>query len=169
MRIARWVVKYGVIGYVLFGLVKARLDRDDQTSNAWYNNYWSVTSFSRDGQDIPAIITDATRWKRVRFDARTTPPIVRWRFMDDSIGVLYAVAIDETAQTMTLKPSDLEKPKQPAPEVVFHYARTDADHLTHDGKVGDNLLSVKLQRFDPKGMLLTTRGFHWISEAPFNR
>jgi hypothetical protein len=158
------------VGYVAVMNVKPIFERVNPGPRNWYDDYWNVTSFNRNGQDVPAIITDNTRWQRIKFQSiRGGQHLVRWRFMDDSYGDLYSVVIDEKAQTMTLNNSELEKPKHPTGELVLHYTRPDADHLKVEGKIGSDQLIVELQRFAPGSMLLMTRGFHWISEAPFNR
>src|SRR5437763_848882 len=49
------------------------------------------------------------------------------------------------------------------------FAHPDADHLEPDGTVAGAKLSVRFQRLGPRDYLLTSRSFHWVSEAPFNR
>jgi len=51
----------------------------------------------------------------------------------------------------------------------FDYSWTDADHLVLKGKLGNETFVAHLQKIDEKKFLLTSRGFHWISEYPFNR
>jgi len=170
LRVARWIIKYGLIGFMAYHDLEANLRwlglRD---ASSWYSGYWNVTTFVRDGQDVPALITDATRWRRIRFQGARDPIYARWRFMDDSYGDLYTVAIDEQQQVMTLTPMELDKTKPPTGPVTLHYTRTDPDHLTLAGKVGAAALSVRIERFDARNMLLVSRGFHWINETPFNR
>jgi len=45
----------------------------------------------------------------------------------------------------------------------------DSTHLTIDGTLDKKPVAAVLRRVEPKTFLLTTRGFHWISEDPFNR
>jgi hypothetical protein len=47
--------------------------------------------------------------------------------------------------------------------------RRDENHLEVEGRVGAENIAVELERVDTSNMLLMTRGFHWINEAPFNR
>ena len=49
------------------------------------------------------------------------------------------------------------------------YSWTDADHLLLTGKLGNDAITVHLHRFETSKFLLTSRGFHWINEYPFNR
>ena len=176
MRVARRVLKYGVIAMAMFvtfeGAVTRYLEDDDPP--AWYDGFWLVTSFIRDGREVPAI-PGATRWQRVRFQRRGANLWFRWRFMNDSMsyGDLYDVAVDETARTFTLTfdptRNDTKQAKPGLETIVLTYVRIDEDHLKIEGKVGGDNLSVMLGRMDAGKSLLMTRGFHWISDAPFNR
>jgi hypothetical protein len=90
--------------------------------------------------------------------------------MDESLGDLYKVALDEHAKTFQLTGSPLNgKVDHPVPDVSLKYTRIDADHLQLDSAVGTALLSVQLERWTPGQTLLTSRGFHWINEVAFNR
>lgn len=51
----------------------------------------------------------------------------------------------------------------------FDYSWQDAGHLVLTGKMGNETLVARLKKIDEKKFLLTNRGFHWISEYPFNR
>jgi hypothetical protein len=171
MRIAGLVAKYGVIVLVVGTITwHAREEAPGHEKTTWFTGYWDVTTFERNGHDVPAVITDATRWRRIKFEVDDDDKIlVRWHEMDDSYGDLYDVALDERAHTMTLTPDPREPPEHPTGPIVFAYTRADAEHLGLAGKVGADALAVRFQRFEPQQMLLVTRGFHWISEAPFNR
>jgi uncharacterized membrane protein YphA (DoxX/SURF4 family) len=173
-RRVRWaarILKYGVIGFILLQDLqsalwwRARQDHD----TAWYSGLWIVTRFARDGQDVPAYVTDATRWQRVRFRGTEDGVYARWRFMDDSYGARYAVVIDEQRHMMTFNPSDQDASKPPTGPLTLRYLQTDPDHLALEGRLGTTTLSVQLERLDAGKMLLVSRGFHWINEEPFSR
>lgn len=53
--------------------------------------------------------------------------------------------------------------------IKLNYAQPDAQHLVLTGRLGGGSLEVRLHRTAQKQFLLTSRGFHWISEQPFNR
>ena len=48
------------------------------------------------------------------------------------------------------------------------YAIPDPQHLVLSGSLGGNHIAVRAHRSDTT-FLLTSRGFHWISEDPYNR
>jgi hypothetical protein len=49
------------------------------------------------------------------------------------------------------------------------YRLPDPGHLELRGTFDGKTVSIRAHRYDTKGLLLTTRGFHWISEDPYNR
>jgi len=173
IRIARRVAKYGVIAYVLaINIEGAAFGQLELGPRPWYDGYWNATAFRRDGQDVPPLITDVTRWRRLRFQVAGDERYLRWRFMDDSLGDLYTFTIDETAHTVALAPAPEDvfgKPRRPTGPLVLRFSRPDADHLSLEGVVGGEQLSVQLERFATDKMLLVSRGFHWINPEPFNR
>ncbi|HEX6773905.1 MAG TPA: hypothetical protein VF126_17850 [Acidobacteriaceae bacterium] len=51
---------------------------------------------------------------------------------------------------------------------AFAWQRPDAQHLIFIGTLGNRPTVIRLSRFDEQRFLLTHRGFHWISEYPYN-
>lgn len=171
LRVGRLVLKYAAIAVVLFTTISWVHSTWSQTPEreAWYGGYWNVATLVRDGREVPPLITDVTRWKLIRFQVSGDEVYVRWRFMDDSLGDLYTAVVDEQAGTMSLTPDERLPAKHPTGPVVLAYVRVDGDHVKLEGKVGAQVLSVQLQRFDIGNMLLVSRGFHWINEESFSR
>ena len=50
----------------------------------------------------------------------------------------------------------------------FTYSQPDAQHLVLRGDLGNGPVVAEFHRFDPSKFPLTSRGFHWINEYPFN-
>jgi hypothetical protein len=48
------------------------------------------------------------------------------------------------------------------------YQLPDKDHLILTGTIDRAQVELRFHRFNPSQFLLTTRGFHWISEDPYN-
>jgi uncharacterized membrane protein YphA (DoxX/SURF4 family) len=169
-RFAGLALKYALIGVMVFYDVWTDLDRwVARSAKTWYSDSWNVTKFTRDGQEIPALISDATRWKRIRFEIGRDRSYARWRFMDGTYGDLYVAVVDEKLQMMTFTASDLDERKSSPSPVNLRYVRTDPDHLTLEGKIGVSALSVQVERLNADKMPLMSRGFHWINERPFFR
>jgi uncharacterized membrane protein YphA (DoxX/SURF4 family) len=172
MRNTRGILKYGIIAYILFSAVKPGVERLTRDPAPWYNGSWDITAFNRDGNDVPATAANPTRWKRLEVRPYAQKNYVRWHSIDGSYSDLYALSIDEKAQTMTLAPDsriEATKPGRLTGPATITYTRLDADHLLLAGKVGSDTLSMQLQRVVARDALLMSRGFHWISEEPFNR
>jgi uncharacterized membrane protein YphA (DoxX/SURF4 family) len=52
---------------------------------------------------------------------------------------------------------------------MLHWSRADASHLALNGELDGSPFSITLHQIDKNKYLLMNRGFHWISEMPFNR
>ncbi|HEX3757316.1 MAG TPA: hypothetical protein VHW23_01360 [Kofleriaceae bacterium] len=170
LRIAGAVIKYALIGVMVFQDVQTNIHwLRALDARTWYSDYWNVTKFVQDGQEVPALVTDTTRWQRIRFQIGIDHAYARWRYTNGSYGDLYTVVIDEVRQLMTFTRTDPDKLEPASGSLTLRYVRTDPDHLTLDGKVGAATLSVQVERLVVDQMLLVRRGFHWINEAPFNR
>ena len=121
---------------------------------------WNVDELVLDGAVRPPLVTDESRWRRVVFDHVDYFTIQN---MDDSRRS-YAMKMDAGKKTMTLSQSD--KPKWKS---AFTYQRPDPEHLLLAGTFDGHPVRATLHRTDPTKRLLTSRGFHWINEYPFNR
>lgn len=60
-------------------------------------------------------------------------------------------------------------PRQTGSALKLNYAQPDPQHLVLTGSSGGESLEMHLHRTDKGNFLLTSRGFHWINEYPFNR
>jgi hypothetical protein len=120
---------------------------------------WRVDGFQIDGREIP-VGADLTRWRRLIFDIRTTVSVQQ---MDDSSRRLRA-QIDEKKGTLTIS-----RRNEPAWDGRLAYTRPDPNTLTIDGVVGGHQLHALCHSEPIPKFLLTTRGFHWVNEYPFNR
>ena len=117
---------------------------------------YEVESFTRNGQEAPPLVTDGRRWRR--FIAEF-PTFVSVQTMNDAI-TGYAAQYDAARSTLVLNRGSMGS---------LTYARPDPDHLTLDGVLAGERVSVRLRRIDASRFLLLSRGFHWINEVPFNR
>ena len=120
---------------------------------------YDVESFRRNGREVPPLLTDPGRWKRV---VLTFPQSFAVRMMDDSPRG-FASEYDAANSRLTLTtPAGGQKN-------LFRYSRPDPDHVVLEGTLQGDQLVVGLRKVDPRKFLLVNRGFHWINERPFNR
>jgi hypothetical protein len=121
---------------------------------------WEVETFMRNGHEVPPLVTDATRWRRLIADF---PGSIAVKTMDDKLRS-YGAEYSKTGNTLTLfEGADRSKGYKLA------CTRSDPDHLALDGTIGSDALSLRLRRIDVSKFLLLSRGFHWINEMPLNR
>jgi hypothetical protein len=160
-RIAAGIAKTLFLGYIFIGsAMEIRQGVPQYGSGAPKSplyGIWDVEEFVRDGQTLPPLLTDQTRWKRF---VTQRPNGVSLRGMDDSTKG-YEVRFDVPKSAIIGT-----DPKAP---LTLTWSRPDADHLTLTGTVDGHQVSARMKRMDESKSNLLGRGFHWVSERPFNR
>jgi len=160
-RIAEGIVKTLFIGYMVvvsaIGTIQGYSQYGPAAPKSPLYGIWDVEEFTRDGQTLPPLLTDTVRWRRF---VTQSPTGIGIRGMNDSTHA-YMVRFD-TAKS-TILSDDAKTP------LALTWSRPDADHLTLTGTVDGHQLAVRLKRMDVSHTNLLGRGFHWISEMPFNR
>ncbi|MGI8741648.1 MAG: hypothetical protein ACR2NN_03565 [Bryobacteraceae bacterium] len=161
LRMAMTVAKILVIGLVLvlhiqYGIMGYRARYITPVNPPLYGVY-EVESFTRNGQEAPPLMTDASRWSRVVVQNGLTAKMMDGSFK--TYGTEYNAPVNHVA---------LFAPKDKNKKYAFAYSKPDADHVILQGKLLNDSLVIKLRRVDTK-FLLVNRGFHWINERPFQR
>jgi uncharacterized membrane protein YphA (DoxX/SURF4 family) len=164
LRVATMVFPVLFVGYHLFGQIKGDWD----AYKARYINpqrpplygLYEVESFVRNGRELPPLVTDATRWRKLVVQSQTALNI---KMMDDSI-TNFGTEYDAAKNTVSLTVGSDKSKKYP-----LAWSRPDADHLLLEGALAKDALSVRLRKIDTSTFRLLSRGYHWINELPFNR
>jgi hypothetical protein len=155
-RIAALALKTAFFGYLLYNHIHGGWNSYQSTRNApkppLYGLY-EVESFTRNGVEMPPLLTDAQRWRKI---AIQFPRAVSVKMMDDSLRG-YTAEYDATKNSVKLT--------GPADAGLYTYAKPDDNHVLLTG----DALKITLRRIDASKFLLVDRGFHWINERPFNR
>lgn len=154
VRMTAIAVKTVFIGYVLFLQVRGGI----QGYRNFYTNapksplygIWNVESFTRAGQPV----ADGSRWSKIAIER---PQFLTVRPIDGPPQT-FPTKYDEASRRITLSNGG-----------YLNYTRPDEASLRFDGAIGHDTITVELRRIDPSKFLLTSRGFHWINERPFNR
>jgi hypothetical protein len=141
----------GVVGWKKYGGGSQR--------SALYG-IWDVQELSIDGQIRSPLVTDYGRWRRVVFDFPTAIALQR---MDDSFA-WYGASINAKAGTIALTQGGDKNWKG-----NLTFRRPAFDQLILDGNMGRQTVHMRMQLVDRSKFMLVSRGFHWISEAPFSR
>lgn len=121
---------------------------------------WDVQLMTVDGQPRPPLVTDTTSLRRAIFQR---PTAVTFQHPDDTFQG-YGAVIDTVAKSLTLTAGDSTKPKS-----LLTYQRPTKDRLLVDGTMDGHTVHIEFSYRDPDSFLQRSRGFHFISEVPFNR
>lgn len=125
--------------------------------------YYDVEQFERDGEPVPPLATDATRWKSAAFvryprPGSRSPDYASVTMMNDRVvrgecryspqsGVISVVSLGAALKTKVI----------------------DDDRIELKGLIARQPVTIQLRRIRREDFLLVNRGFHWISEYPYNR
>ncbi len=150
-----------VIAFVGMSLSQAQQGRKaygDLAPRSPLRGIWNVDQLSIDGVVQPPLLTNATRWRRLVFDSTRGMSIQLVSDQRNRYG------IELTPKSFVLTKRD--DPKFRAP---FDYTRPDPRTLILSGTMDGKKVHATMHLDASKEFLLTTRGFHWINEVPFNR
>src|SRR5262249_15466857 len=121
---------------------------------------WDVDELAIDGQVRPLMVTDDSLWRRVVFDYTNLFSILTM----DNTRHRYGLALDAGKKTLAITKRD-----DPAWKSTLTYQQPAPGRLTLEGTFDGRKVRASLHRIEPPKFLLNTRGFHWVSEYPFNR
>jgi uncharacterized membrane protein YphA (DoxX/SURF4 family) len=189
MRIVGWAVKALFIGYVLFTSTKQfigvgrkraayerRLDGKINSQFPFFGIY-EVEAFTKNGQVVPPLTTDANRWDKLIFYGGSSMKVRTMTDSDVYAGKFYSAHVDTAKNTITLSPEKEEEAKDKSVTVssdqddkyIFTYTKPDASHLVLQGTLKNDSFVIKTKRIDTDMPLVARRGFHWITDHPLNR
>ena len=151
------------VGYVTFTSLQfsytSAKDWNDVAKSPLYG-LWDVEELVVDGQVRPPLVTDSDRWRRVMFTGGNRMSFQLMSGTRDR----YNVAIDPKKRTL-----DFTKRDDPVWKSTLAYARPQPEVLVLQGAFDGHKVRARLRKGEIPEFLLTTRGFHWINERPFNR
>lgn len=161
LNIAVAALQVTFAGYVAISclLVFHQQYKDRVVTRPPFYGIWAVDEFSVDGAARPPLMTDQLRWQRVVFAIPTLFSVQR---MDGTIQH-YRFTIDNDKKIFLLTRS-----ADPNWKTALTFNTLPGDTMILDGTLDGHELHIKTHLDDPK-FLLTTRGFHWITERSFNR
>nr|AYM53981.1 membrane protein [Pyxidicoccus sp.] len=122
---------------------------------------YEVESFTRDGQVLPPLVGDTTRWRHVGVNRYSRASV---RLMDGTVK-RFSVKLDAGQGTVTFSEGTGEQAKTS----VLTSSKPDAEHWVLQGPFQDGTVEIRLKKVDESSHLLISRGFNWIQEVPFNR
>ncbi|MEC3914901.1 DoxX family protein [Nocardia sp. CDC160] len=118
---------------------------------------WTVTEFTRDGQPVPPLLTDDTRWRRLVFDQ---PKLAVVQRMDDEL-MPFGAQIDTGAHRVVL-----HSPKTDTDVATLSYQQPASNRLVLDGQLDGHPVTITLDQVDLNDLALRKgRGLHLIQES----
>ncbi len=131
---------------------------------------YQVEKFEKNGELMPPVLTDASRWKSISFQrlpygpggVRKQTDYMMVRMMNGMMGGGF-VTIDEEIQKVELPA------QQPSVPKVISIKSIDEKTIEISGNVGEDEFKIRCRRVTREDFLLVNRGFHWINETPYNR
>ncbi|NNH72897.1 DoxX family protein [Nocardia uniformis] len=118
---------------------------------------WTVDEFTRDGQPVPPLTTDETRWRRVVFE---DPNAIYIQRMDDSLEPM-PVIVDGSERTVTLLTGEAAEPSG-----NFTFERPAPDRLLLTGVLDGQPVMMSLSLMDADGFPLRQGGFRLVQDYP---
>jgi hypothetical protein len=159
------VVKALMVIWVLWLIPTQRIwrfvDAPPRVKPTYYGIY-EVEVFSRNGVELPPLTTDAYRWRRVAFDYQNRMSVL---LMNDA-RMMYRFRTSAGGAQIIIEPAFNARAGS---RETLAVSLTENGRVRLEGRFFGSELSMQLRLVDERKMLLRDRGFHWISEAPFNR
>ncbi len=121
---------------------------------------WSVEEYAVDGKVVPSLATNPTQWQRVFFE---NPTLFRVQTINGQTQK-FPLKLDEAKKTLTLTRFEDQGWK-----ADLSFEKPQSNLMVLSGQIDGHRIVARLQHVDTPKVLLTTRGFHWINEHPFNR
>ncbi|MBN4066062.1 hypothetical protein JYT51_01865 [Candidatus Amoebophilus asiaticus] len=164
MGISRIVLKVLFIGFFSFTMISEEIEAgekwgDNRPKPPLYGMY-EVETFIYDGDTLPPLLTDNTRWKKMTIEWEEH--VVIYLMNDSTKG--YAFKPDTVEKTITMYSY-----ADTTSKYLFKYLQPTNDHLTFSGVLKEDSLTIHMKKIDINKFLLVNRGFHWINESPYNR
>lgn len=128
---------------------------------------WEVTEFRSDGQPVPPLLTDGTRWQRlvIEFEGALT-----YQRMNGAL-VTVPAQVDTASRTMTILDPPVSGTVGPprTPSAVFAYSQPTVDSLRLEGQLDSRATLIELRSVDLENFPLNGPRFHWVQDYPSSR
>jgi len=121
---------------------------------------YNVEDMRLKDKTLPPLTTDSIRWKQMVI---SYTGYARVKKMNDST-VNFTTVFDQKKKELVLKSTAKDSSKY-----VLNYRAIGKDKLVFSGLSDKDPISVSFKRKDLKDFRLINRGFHWVSEYPYNR
>jgi hypothetical protein len=163
MRVTHLVLKCLVVATIILSCANDNFQNEriygDKAPRSTFYGVYTVDSFVKNRIPVQPLITDTMCWRYFVIDKDDLATV---RTVNDKV-IPVRFQIDTADGLISVK-------NKTATEIsVMHYLRPDKDHLILTGNFFKDTIHVTLKKKNLNEFLLISRGFHWISEQPYNR
>ena len=127
--------------------------------------FYQVEKFERDGELIPPLLSDQSRWNNMIIDGRGGITTARVKTMTRDT-LYYEIKPDAETKKITIAAGYGENK---GPEFVLDYEQPSAKAFVLRGELQGHTVVITMTKKSEEDFMLTSRGFHWVSEYPHNR
>ncbi len=153
------LIAWVMIGNTTDGMKNVKKWGDKRPKPDMYGLY-EVDTFVQNGDTIPSLTTDSTRWQYLALDRANmvmlksmTRQLSYLQMETDSLeNIFHWNRFGDTTNVYDMR-----------------FSRNDSILLSLEGIYQGDTLSMTFKHIDPEEFLLVNRGFHWVNEFPFNR
>ena len=159
LRMAKSAAKAIIILYmVAMSIILSRnLEKLMMHPKAPLYGIYEVEEFNRNGQTVPPLATDSTRWKTAVFEDSSK---VLLKLMDDDLRY-HRAQYDPASMKVTIFTGHNDQTKN-----VLTYSQPDRDHVVLQGQSENDALLIRLKRIDESKLPLLSDKFKWINGTP---
>ncbi|SLG96174.1 Uncharacterised protein [Mycobacteroides abscessus subsp. abscessus] len=155
------------VALVLGGLHAWRSGGPDRPKPPLYG-IWSVSQYTRDGQVVPPLTTDTTRWKTVVFDY---PGTISFQRMNDTLATVPA-DVDAASHRIRLLPGApksrpmVRSEQGQYPLGTLDFQQTTSETVLLTGELDGHQVTMTLDRIDPDSFPQRSTPFRWVQNRP---
>lgn len=129
---------------------------------------WTVSQYTRDGQPVPPLTTDTTRWKTVVFDY---PGTVGFQRMDDTFSTVPADVDAASRRIRLLEGRPKSRPMAKSehtrnPLGTLNFQQTGTETVVLTGELDGHQVSLTLDRINPDSFPQRSTPFRWVQNRP---
>ncbi len=154
--VAKSLVVTSLIGGTLFTNVAAWYE---MRSGGFEPDVFEVDTFAHDGEVLPPLVTDTVRWRRLLVAPEGFVTVMKMN------GSKLSYRFERSDDGVTL----IFTPLEGHGGGILVETILDEEHRTYAGTLNDAALELHATRVHASDFPLMTRGFHWVTEVPFNR
>jgi uncharacterized membrane protein YphA (DoxX/SURF4 family) len=118
---------------------------------------YNTQTFTRNKDTVPLLLHDASVWHTLVIEYKDNAAV---KLMNDQMA-WYSFKTDTASHSIAVRSSEER------PETRLSYEQR-GDRLVLRGMLDRDTVEIRLTRMDEGTFRLTSRGFHWINEYPYN-